>query len=185
LADPVPQRGPETVDRFLAGEELVLELDDTPLELGDPFGVRLGCECGAGDRGELLSDRAAEVFAEFALEDLDDLVLPAELRGVVGDLDSQLRGGRVACRDRLCGLLVLGRSELLADAFLEIGVLGVVDELHAHPGPAGKGGPVKRDALHDHAVRCTEHRRALLLRDQPVMLGQVIRHLTPPDRTRG
>jgi hypothetical protein len=35
---------------------------------------------------------------------------------------------------------------------------------------------VKGDALVDHRLGGVQNRRALLLRDQPVVLGQVLRH---------
>ena len=116
------------------------------------------------------------LLAELALEHLDDVILAAQLRRVVGDLDPQLRGGRVARRDGLRRLLVAGGGEPLLDVLLEVCVLGVVDELHAHLCAPRERRPVKRDALVDHHIGGVQHRRALLLRDQPVMLGQVLRH---------
>ena len=58
--------------------------------------------------GRSRGDLAAELFAELALQHLDDVVLAAQLRRLVCDLRSQLRGVRVARRDGVRGLLVVG-----------------------------------------------------------------------------
>ena len=68
---------------------------------------------------------------------------------------------------------------------LEVCVLGVVDELDAHPCTTRERRPVKGDALIDHRIGGVQHGRALLLGDQLVVLGQVLRHRRHSGRTTG
>ena len=159
---------------MFALQKVVFELDDAALQFGDPLAVWLGRERGAGDGGQLGSDLAAEVLAEPSFQQLDHGLLASQLRGVVGGLDPQMRGGLVALRDRLSRMLLVGGGELLLDLLLEIAVLGVVDELHAHARPARERRPVEGNPLVDHHLGGVQHRGALLLGDEPVMLSEMV-----------
>ena len=165
-----PKCRAQPVDRLVTLQQLILELHHAPFELGDPVAVGLGRERGARDRRQLGGDLAAELLAELSLEQPDHGLLAAQLRGLVGGLDRSCAAVCVARRDGFGGVLVVGGRELLLDLLLEVAVLGVVDELHAHAGAARERRPVKRDALVDHHTGGVQHRRALLLRDQPMML---------------